>query len=179
MGVAAQPLGLVTHNVIAAIVRLAGLGGKVPVFPGLKQLHARRVQIGAPVRKDAQRAVVLLIERKSFPGSLRRHGAVEEPDRLVGLPPGRIGIAAVHGTQRVCAHIPDSGTVGGDGVPDAGQLRHQRRQAGKGPPGAGQHDDPAPDGIGDGLPGAGGDLALGIEQGAVQIKGDKTDGGRR
>ena len=92
---------------------------------------------------------------------------------------GRIGIAAVYGTQRVCAHIPDSGTVGGDGVPDAGQLRHQRRQAGKGPPGAGQHDDPAPDGIGNGLPGAGGDLALGIEQGAVQIKGDKTDRGRR
>ena len=27
-----------------------------------------------------------------------------------------IGIAAVYGTQRVCAHIPDSGTVGGDGV---------------------------------------------------------------
>ena len=65
---------------IAAIVRLAGLGGKVPVFPGLKQLHARRVQIGAPVRKDAQRAVVLLIERKGFPGGLRRHGAVEEPE---------------------------------------------------------------------------------------------------
>ena len=73
----------------------------MPVFPGLKQLHARRVQIGAPVRKDAQRAVVLLIERKGFPGGLRRHGAVEEPDRLVGLPPGRIGIAAVHGTQPV------------------------------------------------------------------------------
>ena len=104
---------------------------------------------------------------------------MEEPDRLVGLPPGRIGIAAVHGTQRVCAHIPDSGTVGGDGVPDARQLRHQRRQAGKGPPGAGQHDDPAPDGIRNGLPGAGGDLALGIEQGAVQIKGNETDGGRR
>ena len=92
---------------------------------------------------------------------------------------GGIGVTAVNGTQRVCAHIPDSGTVGGDGVPDAGQLRHQRRQAGKGPPGAGQHDDPAPDGIGDGLPGAGGDLAPGIEQGAVQIKGDKTDRGRR
>jgi len=152
--VAAEPLGLVTHNVIAAIVRLAGLGGKMPVFPGLKQLHARHVQIGAPVRKDAQRAVVLLIERKGFPSGLRRHGAVEEPDRLVGLPPGRIGIAAVHGTQRVCAHIPDSGTVGGDGVPDAGQLRHQRRQAGKGPPGAGQHDDPAPRGLGAGEPGA-------------------------
>ncbi len=29
-----QPLGLVTHNVIAAIVGLAGLGGKMPFFPG-------------------------------------------------------------------------------------------------------------------------------------------------
>lgn len=38
---------------------------------------------------------------------------------------------------------------------------------------------PAPDGIRNGLPGAGGDLALGIEQSAVQIKGDKTDRGRR
>ena len=107
------------------------------------------------------------------------YGVGGEQGGLMGLPPVSIGVAAVHGPQRIGAHIPDSGTVGGDGVPDAGQLGHHRRQAGQGPPRAGQHDDPAPDGIGNGLPGAGRDLALGIEQGAVQIKGDKTNRGRR
>lgn len=99
--------------------------------------------------------MIFPVEGKHFPGGFRWQTMTFQQNRFMGRTLGGIGVTAVYGTQRVCAHIPDSGTVGGDGVPDAGQLRHQRRQAGKGPPGAGQHDDPAPDGIGNGLPGAG------------------------
>ena len=81
MGVAAHPFVQIPHNMGTAIVRLSGLGGMALDMTVLKQGHTGTVQIRAPVRKNAQRAVVLLIERKGFPGGLRRHGAVEEPDR--------------------------------------------------------------------------------------------------
>ena len=89
-----------------------------------------------------------------------------------------VGIAAVHCAHGVGAQIPHGGTVAGDDVADAGQLRHFRRQTGQRTAGGG-HDVHAfiHSSLQSGA-GAGGDVPLAVQQGAVQIQRDQTDGGK-
>ena len=133
---------------------------------------------GKTIAEHAQFTIVLLEARKDFPGSFHRHQAAQQAGGFAGLALGCVGVAAVDGTQRVAAQIPDGGAVGSDGVPDAGQLRHNRRQAGQRTPGGGHDHDAVCCCAGDGFAGKGSALAAVVQQRAVQIQCDKTDRGK-
>ena len=177
-GVAAHPLGCVPQNGKAAIVGLARFGAVLLCCPGSGQRYAVGIGAGVSVRENAQVGVAALADRKGFAGSLHRHQAVQQADRGAGAVLFCVGIAAVHCAHGVAAQIPHGGTVAGDDVADAGQLRHLRRQTGQRTAGGG-HDVHAfiHSSLQSGA-GAGGDVPLAVQQGAVQIQRDQTDGGK-
>ena len=119
-----------------------------------------------------------LADGKGFAGSLRRHQAVQQADRGAGTVLFRVGIAAVHCAHGVCAQVPHGGTVAGDDVADAGQLRHLRRQAGQRTAGGGYDVHALVHGGLQCGAGAGSDVSLAVQQSAVQIQCDQTDGGK-
>ena len=177
MGVAAHPLVQVPHHQKAAVVGLAGFGGVHPGEPRRLKVYAVLILDRVAVDEHTHAAVVLHKDGKGFPGGLHRHQAVHQTDRFGGMALGGIGIAAVHCRQRVAAQIPDSGAVGGDGITQAGQLCHHRRQIAQRTAGGGHDDHAVRHSVGDGLLGAGGDAAGVVQQGAVQIQRGKADGG--
>ena len=161
---AAHPLGEVPHDREPTVVGLAGLGGAAPGVPAGEPLHGDGVTVGAAIAEDAHRTGVFHIKCKGLPRQLHRHGPRDEGDRLGGAVFGSIAVAAVDGAHGVGAQVPDGGTVGGDGIADAGQLGHDRRKIGQRPPGGGQDHDAAGDCLRDGLPGAGRDLPLMVQR---------------
>ena len=154
-----------------------GLGGAAPGGPAGEPLHGDGVTVGAAIAEDAHRAGVFHIKCKGLPRQLHRHGPRDEGDRLGGVVFGSIAVAAVDGAHGVGAQVPDGGTVGGDGIADAGQLGHDRWKIGQRPPGGGQDHDAAGDCLRDGLPGAGRDLPLMVQKGAVEVKGHEAGRG--
>ena len=174
---AGHPLAQVTHHEKTAIVGLAGLGGVQPCQAGGLKIHTGLIFDRVTVAEHAHAAFIFHKHRKGFAGGFHRHQPVQQAHGFGGAALGGVGIAAVYGGQRVVAQIPHGGTVGGDGVADTGQLGHHRRQVAQ-RAACGGHDGNAP--VGSGLQGglgAGRDLALVVEQGAVQVQRDQTDGG--
>ena len=174
MGVAAHPLAQVTHHKEASVIGLAGLGGVQARPAGGGKVHTGLVLDRIAVPEHAHAAGVFHEQVKGGPGSLHRHQAAQQTGGLTGLALGRIGVPAVDSTQRVAAQVPYGSTVGGDGIADAGQLGHDRRKIGQRPPGGGQDYDAAGDRFRDGLPGAGRDLPLMVQKGAVEVKGHEA-----
>ena len=162
----------------AAIVGLDGLCSlhrRQTGEPLVEKALLHRVAESAPIAEDVQPAGQAVERLVDLPGLFHREEPPDKAGGLAGLARFRVGIAAVDRAQRVGTQVPDGSSVGGDGIAGTGQLGHQRRQVGKGPPGAGQHDDPAPDGIGNGLPGGGSNGILTAQQRAVQIQGGNTN----
>ena len=151
MGVAAHPLAQVTHHKEASVVGLAGLGGVQARPAGGGKVHTGLVLDRIAVPEHAHAAGVFHEQVKGGPGSLHRHQAAQQTGGLTGLALGRIGVPAVDSTQRVAAQVPYGSTVGGDGIPHAGQLRHHR---------------------------TGRDLPFVVQQGAVQVQGGKAYRGK-
>ena len=179
MGVAAHPLAQVTHHKEASVVGLAGLGGVQARPAGGGKVHTGLILDRIAIPEHAHAAGVFHEQVKGGPGSLHRHQAAQQTGGLTGLALGRIGVPAVDSTQRVAAQVPYGSTVGGDGIPHAGQLRHHRGQVAQRAAGGG-HDDHAPVGGGlQGGPGTGRDLPFVVQQGAVQVQGGKAYRGKR
>jgi len=157
---------------------LPRLGGEKAGGAGGELCNALRSLDGKAVAEYAQLAIVLLEQVKSFPCHFCRHQAVQQAGGFAGVALGSVGIAAVHSTHGVIAKVPHGGTVGGDGIPDAGQLCHNRRQTGQWAACGGHHHHAMLYSAGNGLTGGKGDLVVPVQQGAVQIQRGKADKGK-
>ena len=149
---------------------MGGAGGKL--------CDALRRFDGKTIAKHAQFTVVLLEQGKDLPCSLRRHQTVQQAGGLTGVALGGIGVAAVYSTHGVVTQIPHGRTVGGDGIPDAGQLCHHGRQAGQRTARGRHHGHAVRHSAGDGFAGGSGDFVVPAQQSAVQIQRNKANRGK-